>query len=58
MPRSSRFSKECGKSQGKEEIITGARFPYSYDLFHLFQKNGWLNVRLEKSRDALEPVRF
>ena len=30
--------------QGKEEIITG-EVPYSYDLFHLFQENGWLNVR-------------
>jgi hypothetical protein len=19
--------------------------PYSYDLFHLFQENGWLNIR-------------
>jgi len=30
--------------QGKEEIITG-EVPYSYDLFHLFQESGWLNVR-------------
>jgi hypothetical protein len=30
--------------QGKEEIITG-EVPYSYDLFHLFQENGWLNIR-------------
>jgi hypothetical protein len=30
--------------QGKEEIITG-EIPYSYDLFRLFQENGWLNVR-------------
>jgi hypothetical protein len=30
--------------QGKEEIITG-EVPYSYDLFHLFQENGWLNMR-------------
>jgi hypothetical protein len=30
--------------QGKEEIITGEA-PYSYDLFHLFQENGWLNIR-------------
>jgi hypothetical protein len=30
--------------QGKEEIITG-EVPYSYDLFRLFQENGWLNVR-------------
>jgi hypothetical protein len=30
--------------QGKEEIITG-EIPYIYDLFHLFQENGWLNVR-------------
>jgi hypothetical protein len=30
--------------QGKEEIITG-EIPYSYDLFRIFQENGWLNVR-------------
>jgi hypothetical protein len=30
--------------QGKEEIITG-EVPYTYDLFHLFQENNWLNVR-------------
>jgi len=30
--------------QGKEEIITG-EVPYSYDLFRLFQENGWLNLR-------------
>jgi hypothetical protein len=30
--------------QGKEEIVTG-EVPYSYDLFHLFQENGWLNIR-------------
>jgi hypothetical protein len=30
--------------QGKEEIITG-EVPYSYDLFHRFQENGWLNIR-------------
>jgi hypothetical protein len=30
--------------QGKEEIITG-EVPYTYDLFHLFQDNGWLNIR-------------
>src|SRR5262249_17544965 len=30
--------------QGKEEIITG-EIPYSYDLFRLFQVNGWLNIR-------------
>jgi hypothetical protein len=30
--------------QGKEEIITG-EVPYSYDLFHLFQEAGWLNIR-------------
>ncbi len=29
---------------GKEEIITG-EVPYSYDLFHLLQENGWLNIR-------------
>jgi hypothetical protein len=30
--------------QGREEIITG-EIPYTYDLFKLFQENGWLNVR-------------
>jgi hypothetical protein len=30
--------------QGKEEIITG-EIPYSYDLLHLLQENGWLNMR-------------
>jgi len=30
--------------QGKEEIITGD-VPYTYDLFHLFQENNWLNIR-------------
>jgi hypothetical protein len=30
--------------QGKEEIITG-EIPYSYDLFRVFQENGWLNLR-------------
>jgi len=30
--------------QGREEIITG-EIPYSYDLFRLFQDNGWLNLR-------------
>ena len=30
--------------QGREEIITG-EIPYTYDLFRLFQENGWLNVR-------------
>jgi hypothetical protein len=30
--------------QGKEEIITG-EVPYTYDFFHLFQENGWLNIR-------------
>src|SRR5207245_6979074 len=30
--------------QGKEEIITG-EIPYSYDLFKVFQENGWLNIR-------------
>ena len=30
--------------QGKEEIITG-EIPYSYDLFRIFQEQGWLNVR-------------
>ena len=30
--------------QGKEEIITG-EVPYGYDLFRLFQEQGWLNIR-------------
>jgi hypothetical protein len=30
--------------QGREEIIT-CEIPYSYDLFKLFQEQGWLNVR-------------
>jgi hypothetical protein len=30
--------------QGREEIITG-EIPYSYDLFKVFQEQGWLNVR-------------
>ncbi len=30
--------------QGKEEIITG-EIPYTYELFRLFQENGWLNLR-------------
>jgi hypothetical protein len=30
--------------QGKEEIITG-EIPYTYDLFRLFQEQGWLNIR-------------
>jgi len=30
--------------QGKEEIITG-EIPYSYDLFRVFQEQGWLNLR-------------
>jgi hypothetical protein len=30
--------------QGREEIITG-EIPYTYDLFKLFQENGWLNIR-------------
>jgi hypothetical protein len=30
--------------QGKEEIITG-EVPYSFDLFHVFQENGWLTIR-------------
>jgi hypothetical protein len=29
--------------QGKEEIITG-EVPYSFDLFHVFQENGWLTI--------------
>lgn len=30
--------------QGREEIITG-EIPYAYDVFRLFQENGWLNIR-------------
>jgi hypothetical protein len=30
--------------QGTEEIVTG-EIPYTYDLFKLFQENGWLNIR-------------
>ena len=30
--------------QGREEIITG-EIPYSYDLFKVFQEQGWLSVR-------------
>lgn len=30
--------------QGREEIITG-EVSYGYDLFKLFQEQGWLNVR-------------
>src|SRR5436190_23993653 len=30
--------------QGREEIITG-EIPYAYDLFRLFQEQGWLNLR-------------
>src|SRR5438477_13204249 len=30
--------------QGREEIITG-EIPYTYDLFRIFQEQGWLNVR-------------
>ena len=29
--------------QGREEIITG-EIPYGYDLFKLFQEQGWLNL--------------
>jgi hypothetical protein len=34
----------CLFGNGKEEIITD-EIPYTYDLFRLFQENGWLNVR-------------
>jgi hypothetical protein len=30
--------------QGREEIVTG-EIPYTYDLFKLFQENGWLSIR-------------
>jgi hypothetical protein len=30
--------------QGKEEIING-EIPSSYDLFRIFQEQGWLNLR-------------
>jgi hypothetical protein len=44
--------------QGKEEIITGEA-PYSYDLFHLFQENGWLNIRrgVASIRESRSPRR-
>jgi hypothetical protein len=44
--------------QGKEEIITG-EVPYSYDLFHLFQENGWLNIRrgVASIRESRSPRR-
>lgn len=44
--------------QGKEEIITG-EVPYSYDLFHLFQENGWLNIRrgVSSIRESRAPRR-
>jgi len=42
--------------QGKEEIITG-EIPYSYDLFRLFQDNGWLNVRRGVSSIREKPQR-
>jgi hypothetical protein len=44
--------------QGKEEIITG-EVPYSYDLFHLFQENGWLSVRrgVASIRESRSPRR-
>jgi hypothetical protein len=29
---------------GREEIVTG-EIPYSYDLFKVFQEQGWLNIR-------------
>jgi hypothetical protein len=42
--------------QGREEIITG-EIPYSYDLFKLFQENGWLNVRRGVSSIRERPQR-
>ncbi len=42
--------------QGKEEIITG-EIPYTYDLFRLFQENGWLNVRRGVSSIREKPQR-
>ena len=42
--------------QGKEEIITG-EIPYAYDLFRLFQENGWLNIRRGVSSIREKPQR-
>jgi hypothetical protein len=44
--------------QGKEEIITG-EVPYTYDLFHLLQENGWLNLRrgIASIRESRTPRR-
>jgi len=38
------FAFSVTDEQGKEEIITG-EIPYSYDLFRVFQEQGWLNLR-------------
>jgi hypothetical protein len=38
------FSSRCPQYFLTEEIITG-EVAYSYDLFRLFQENGWLNIR-------------
>lgn len=38
------FAFSVTDEQGKEEIITG-EIPYSYDLFKVFQEQGWLNLR-------------
>jgi hypothetical protein len=44
--------------QGKEEIITG-EVPYTYDLFKLFQEQGWLNLRrsIASIRETARPSR-
>ena len=42
--------------QGREEVITG-EIPYAYDLFRLFQENGWLNVRRGVSSIREKPQR-
>jgi hypothetical protein len=38
------FAFSVTDEQGKEEIIT-AEVPYGYDLFNLFQQQGWLHLR-------------
>jgi hypothetical protein len=27
------------------KLVRFTKVPYSYDLFHCFQENGWLNIR-------------
>ena len=51
-----RDDEEQRGEQGKEEVITG-EIPYAYDLFRLFQENGWLNVRRGVSSIREKPQR-